>query len=544
MSYPIAPFVHGFNTEMLAKKSQNENTDRQKELTELFRWLCTAPNISSYRINTLLATTNDVLLEMKRAFKNISGVSVEACPYLPDVIIAHNTNVNELDLIRKPLEVVIDVRCAESVLRGAQIFAPGIMGMLSGITRNDKVSIYADLENKCRKGFPKVFNSEKKLFIGNGIVKMTRSDLFGEDPKPSGVAVEVYSNISGCILIEPHFLPESSCLLQNLPSIVCTHVLNPIPGEHVLDMCAAPGNKSTHIAAFMKNEGTLVAIDKTPSKIKQLKANCAKFKAKVSIYQADSTKIFDDTFGANSEGGPPFSSECFDRILLDAPCSALGKRPQLYNKTSEKVIKSFVPLQRKLLRNAAHLLKINGRLVYSTCTITEAENEVPKLTTLSNHDTTHILREAFQDFFSAQTFPKNIANNVEKYNLKMIALKENGMHANNYQQSITTYLEDVTRTEEKLLQRHAEYFIAKDSIINDPPVNEKNKLKRMPIAIRELSAATRQKHGLLDIHHLLPPLPERVLEKDKITQRYENDPIRRLEAFAKDEILYGIFGEQ
>ncbi|KAI4460409.1 deleted in lung and esophageal cancer protein 1 [Holotrichia oblita] len=136
---------------------------------------------------------------------------------------------------------------------------------------------------------------------------------------------------------------------------------------------------------------------------------------------------------------------------------------------------------------------------------------VPKSTTLSNHDTTHILREAFQDFFSEQTFPKNIANNAEKYKLKMIALKENGIQANTYQQHITTYLEDVRRTEEKLLQRHAEYFIAKDSIINDPQANEKNRLKRIPV-VRELSASMRKKHGLVDLHHLLPPLPERVLD--------------------------------
>ncbi|KAI4460384.1 hypothetical protein MML48_5g00014518 [Holotrichia oblita] len=361
-------------------KSQNENTDRQKEeLTELLQWLCTAPNISSYRINTLVGTTEEILSEMKRKFKNISGASIELCPYLPDVIIVRNINVKDLDLTRRSLEVVIDVHCAESVLRGAHIFAPGVMGMLTGITLNDKVSIYADLENNCRKGFQKAFNSDKKLFIGNGIVKMTRSDLFGENLNPSGVAVEVYSNISGCILIEPNFLPEGSCLLQNLPSIICTHVLNPIPGECVLDMCAAPGNKTTHIAALMRNEGTLVAIDKTPSKIKQLQTNGAKFKTKVSIYQADSTKILDDTISTQSErlisDGPPFRSESFDKILLDAPCSALGKRPQLCNKSSEKVIKSFVPLQRKLLRNAVHLLKVNGKLVYSTCTITQAENE-------------------------------------------------------------------------------------------------------------------------------------------------------------------------
>lgn len=101
-----------------------------------------------------------------------------------------------------------------------------------------------------------------------------------------------------------------------------------------------------------------MAIDKTPLKIKQLRANCDKFKAKVSIYQADSTMILDDSKSESAIlDGPPFRSESFDKILLDAPCSALGKRPQLCNKTSEKVIKSFVPLQRKLLQNVLLFLK-------------------------------------------------------------------------------------------------------------------------------------------------------------------------------------------
>lgn len=66
--------------------------------------------------------------------------------------------------------------------------------------------------------------------------------------------MELFSNISGCLLPELDFLPEGSCLLQNLPSIICTHVLNPQSGDCVLDMCAAPGNKTTHIAALMANK--------------------------------------------------------------------------------------------------------------------------------------------------------------------------------------------------------------------------------------------------------------------------------------------------
>lgn len=85
-----------------------------------------------------------------------------------------------------------------------------------------------------------------------------------------------------------------------------------------------------------------MAIDKTPNKVAQLKQRCFDFGAKVEIFQTDSSKIIENQL---------FPSQYFDKILLDAPCSALGKRPQLVNKTTCKVLRSYVPLQRKLFAN-------------------------------------------------------------------------------------------------------------------------------------------------------------------------------------------------
>jgi len=249
---------------------------------------------------------------------------------------------------------------------------------LLGTQINNEVSIYADVSGKCKKGLQKRYECPQKLFIGNGIVKMVRHQLYGENLTPVGIAVYITDTISGCPSVGDGFLPKGSAILQNLPSILCTHVLKPEPGNTILDMCASPGNKTTHIAALMQNKGILVAIDKTPTKVKQLKNTCDEFQAKVHIFQADSTKILDKQTNLTTKSvlnGPPFLVETFDKILLDAPCSALGKRPQLSNNISEKVVKSYVPLQRKLFENAVHLLKVNGYLVYSTCTITLAENE-------------------------------------------------------------------------------------------------------------------------------------------------------------------------
>nr|CAH7720321.1 unnamed protein product [Callosobruchus chinensis] len=260
--------------------------------------------------------------------------------------------------------------CAKYFLIIAYLYLPGCQ-------IGDFVSVYADINKKCKRGFQKLYEDEGKLFIGNGVVRMQRYQLFSENVAQSGVAVEMKETISGCPSIGDDFLPRGIALLQNLPSILCVICLDPQPGDIVLDMCASPGNKTTHIAELMNNKGTIVAIDKTKNKVRQLKALCEQFVANVHCFEADSTKIIagNQMLDKNVIDGPPFAPETFDRILLDAPCSVLGKRPQIVNKLSSKEIRSYVPLQRKLIESAVNLLKPNGTLVYSTCTITFAENE-------------------------------------------------------------------------------------------------------------------------------------------------------------------------
>lgn len=102
----------------------------------------------------------------------------------------------------------------------------------------------------------------------------------------------------------------------------------------------------------------MIAIDKTPKKVDQLNCKCAIFGAKVHSFIADSTKIvlLEHNFSFSDKivtEGPPFQPRTFDRILLDTPCSVLGKRPQLVNRMTEKEIKSYVPLQRKLFETVS-----------------------------------------------------------------------------------------------------------------------------------------------------------------------------------------------
>ncbi|KAG5866399.1 hypothetical protein JTB14_025990 [Gonioctena quinquepunctata] len=383
MVYPKSPFSEKFDSTLLTKHlgksdstAKESVTITEEELQKIFEWLCSSPKITSYRVNTLKCRVEDILKRIHEYSKENLGESplVEIHPRLANVIVVHSKKLDEDVLENHRNEIIIDVDCACAVLRGAHIYAPGVIGMLSGSQINDKVSIYADVDKKCKRGLQKTFEG-RKLFIGNGILKMQRHQLFAENISPSGVAVQVTESISGCPPLGDNFLPPGWALLQNLPSMLCVLALNPQPNEAIIDLCASPGNKTTHIAEIMRNTGLLVAIDKTSRKVTQLEKRCSDFGAKVYAYEADSTKIVSSDSPKLVMDGPPFPAQSFDRVLLDAPCSVLGKRPQIVNRLSDSEIRSYVPLQRKLFESAVQLLKVGGTLVYSTCTITLSENE-------------------------------------------------------------------------------------------------------------------------------------------------------------------------
>lgn len=191
----------------------------------------------------------------------------------------------------------------------------------------------------------------------------------------SGIAVQIIATLSNVPSIGDAYLPSGRAMLQNLPSVICARVLNPKRGEKVLDMCAAPANKTTHLAELMKDDGWIVAIDKTPNKLKILEEKIESYEFKsVKCFAYDSTKLLSND-SSDDTIEPPFPGQFFDKILLDAPCSALGNRPILRNDISPKMLKSYPVVQKKLFKAAFELLKKNGILVYSTCTVTSSENE-------------------------------------------------------------------------------------------------------------------------------------------------------------------------
>lgn len=162
---------------------------------------------------------------------------------------------------------------------------------------------------------------------------------------------------------------------QSRGSMLVARVCDPRPGERILDMCAAPGAKATHLAALMHGDGEVVAIERDPARADELRANCERLGAgMVEVHTGDAR-------GIAKSGG-------FDRVLLDAPCSDLGtlqSRPDARWRKSPEAIAELVQLQSELLDVAVKQLRTGGSLVYSTCTISAAENEMQVERLLERH---------------------------------------------------------------------------------------------------------------------------------------------------------------
>jgi 16S rRNA (cytosine967-C5)-methyltransferase len=159
---------------------------------------------------------------------------------------------------------------------------------------------------------------------------------------------------------------QGAVIAQSRAAMLVCRVLDPQPGESVLDLCAAPGGKSTHIAALMRGEGRVVAVERHPGRARQLREVLARMRARnVEVLLADAQE-------------PRPAEESFDRVLVDAPCSGLGTlqgHPDLRWRAGERQIEELAELQCKILLAAAQAVSPGGTLVYSTCTISHAENE-------------------------------------------------------------------------------------------------------------------------------------------------------------------------
>ena len=155
--------------------------------------------------------------------------------------------------------------------------------------------------------------------------------------------------------------------IQDESSMLPVYALDVRPGMTVLDMCAAPGGKTTHIAEKMNDEGKVYAHDLHAHKVKLIEKNSKRLGlTSIQAKSGDSRKLVE-----------LYKEESFDRILVDAPCSGFGvirRKPEIKYHKTEADVKGLLTIQFDLLSTAKQLIKPDGIIVYSTCTVDYAEN--------------------------------------------------------------------------------------------------------------------------------------------------------------------------
>lgn len=170
---------------------------------------------------------------------------------------------------------------------------------------------------------------------------------------------------------------EGQVTIQDETAMFAATLLDPQPGQRVLDLCAAPGTKSTHLAELMHDTGEIIASDVSSDRLKRIRENTDRLGLKcITPFEID-------------EGGGGLPEGLFDAVLVDVPCSntgVLGKRPEARWRITPGDLKELPLKQLKLLLLALDRVRPGGRVVYSTCSIEPEENEQVVQATLSQRD--------------------------------------------------------------------------------------------------------------------------------------------------------------
>ena len=252
-------------------------------------------------------------------------------------------------------------------------------GMKDGTSRLPR-DFVARLEKQfglAARGVLEAFGKERATTFRVNTLKTTDQEVMAQC-REEGIVFERVKEIPHAFVVknrdEQGLLASDLCrkglvYLQGLSSQVPPLILAPTAGQSVLDLCAAPGSKTSQMAALMENGGRLVALEKDA-------VRSAKLRKTLSLQGVTCTEVYEGDAALLCRTWP----EEFDCVLADVPCSAEGRiqltEPRSFAFWSQKNIVAHAKVQRRLLRAGLSCLKPGGRLVYSTCTLAPEENEM------------------------------------------------------------------------------------------------------------------------------------------------------------------------
>ncbi len=301
--------------------------------------------------------------------------------------------VNEAVSLAKKKKGYKTAQFINAVLKNA--FASSVS--LEGLSDLENLSITTSHPLWMVKMFEKQYGlaTTQKICLANNEVpyktarvntlKTTRDELLKEKCWQKGkLSVDALYYQGGNIAHSEDFL-QGLVTIQDESSQLVARLLNPKANDYVLDMCCAPGSKTSHLAMLMNNQGCIEAYDLYEHKIVLVHEQMQRLGVDiVKAHVGDSTKLI--------EKYPP---KTFGKILLDAPCSGLGvlaRKPEIkYHDSS--AMDEIMQIQQKLLENAYALLQNGGNMVYSTCTINKKENEKQIENFIKNHPDMKIIEQ-------------------------------------------------------------------------------------------------------------------------------------------------------
>jgi len=277
------------------------------------------PLATCLRVNTLRYNSEDVLQRLKATLKATNPTFVKMVqenpalepyiqPSVPMALIVPGSGPHDVDYSgTNGLEVIVGRKAGEAMLRGANAYAPGVLACTNDIAAGDLVAVSVGVEIKVSGSLytptfgvtrgsvvprhldlddPR-FPQRSKLFLGVGKALVPRTSM---NPSSNGLVVALTDRVFQAPALGG--IMEGEVMLQNLPSLLAAIVLDPSPGSRVLDMCAAPGGKTTAMAQIMEDRGFIIALDRSHSKVlgilglaQELGITC------IQAFKADATRV-------------------------------------------------------------------------------------------------------------------------------------------------------------------------------------------------------------------------------------------------------------
>jgi 16S rRNA (cytosine967-C5)-methyltransferase len=309
------------------------------EVTEVVQSLKIPSRRYFLRVNTLKITPEELISTFLSR-----GTELHRFDQIHEAVFTYIEGPSTVPVVQK--RIVVDKFTAESVLQGAHVYAPGVL-KCSRLKRGDYV-VVTDVHGQV---------------VGAGVMRMCETEIL---TLRRGLAVEVTSPMYRALsLRETEEYEQGLFYPQSLPAMVTSRILDPSPGETVVDMNCSPGGKLSHISQLMQNTGRVVGVDRNMKKIEIARRNILRLGCTNVTFILHDARYLDVDY-------PSLKA---DRCLVDPPCSALGLAPKLYVDLSERVIKNLAAYQKQFLYAASRITKSGGSIVYSVCTITEQECE-------------------------------------------------------------------------------------------------------------------------------------------------------------------------